>query len=76
MNQCRVCKRERGNFKLIKYASRHYAHADCLIRRHGIGILHTLPLHILKYEFPVAALPRENIEALKSVIADRTGGQQ
>ncbi len=73
MNQCRVCKQEHGNFKLIKYASRHYAHADCLITRHGIGILRTLPLHVLKYQFPVVALSRENLEALKSIITERSG---
>lgn len=73
MNQCRICKREKGNFKLIKYASRHYAHADCLVGRHGVEIFRTLPLHVLKHQFPVMALSRENLEALKSIIAERSG---
>lgn len=37
MNTCRFCKKDEdeGNFPLIKYGVRHYAHADCGLKAKG-----------------------------------------
>ena len=40
--ECRFCKDNASKFKLIKYAVRHYAHADCGLRHKGAGFFDLL----------------------------------
>jgi hypothetical protein len=52
MNICRVCKGWDRQESMVKYATRHTAHGDCLIRRWGWEILDKLtPYQLMKLPF-------------------------
>lgn len=51
-NSCRLCRRPDGN--KFRYGSRHYAHAECGLKRWGAGFFGKLHLWQLN-EFPVFA---------------------
>lgn len=44
LNICRFCKKygDEGNYKLVKYGVRHYAHADCGLKAKGVAFFDSL----------------------------------
>lgn len=57
LNTCRLCRRtsyDRHRYPLIKYGPRHYAHADCGLRKWGKDFFVKLPRHELE-AFPALA---------------------
>jgi len=52
---CRMCKELVEEDRLFKYGERHYAHAKCLLSKHGRAGLEKLPTHTIR-QFPVSVL--------------------
>ncbi|WP_411887390.1 hypothetical protein [Hydrocarboniphaga effusa] len=59
-NTCRVCKEselEKGHYPLVKYSVRHYAHADCALKKWGAAFFDRLT-HYQLTRFPALAASR------------------
>jgi len=52
MATCRVCGKTHNNVKMIKYSTRHYAHADCALEKWGGEFFTRLTKHQIG-NFPV-----------------------
>ena len=55
MSTCRFCGEWGFQDDLVKYGTRHYAHANCYLAKRGLEGLETLSLHQLE-TFPVLML--------------------
>jgi len=69
MNTCRFCDGSKGKRAIVKYGTRHYAHADCLLSAKGPEIFNKMNKQQLG-EFPVFAAKdfhcRKELEAAYS----------
>jgi hypothetical protein len=52
MAACRVCGESHNNVRMIKYSTRHYAHADCALKKYGAEFFNRLNHHQLG-NFPI-----------------------
>ena len=58
MATCRVCGKseyEQHRFKLVKYSTRHYAHADCALEKWGAAFFDRLTPWQVAHQFPYMA---------------------
>ena len=67
MAQCRFCTMWDPKVPLIKYGVRHYAHAECFLRRKGIAGLKGLSLYQLE-TFPIMTVLKVGIAPILSAI--------
>jgi hypothetical protein len=77
MNTCRLCKQSAlylptGEGPMIKYGTRHYAHAGCALKRWGEAFFARLGSHQLS-QFPYLIARRHGLDrALAERIKDQT----
>ena len=60
MADCRFCNVFDPKIPLIKYGVRHYAHAECFLKRKGLDGLRKLPLFQLE-SFPIMTVLKVGI---------------
>lgn len=77
-NTCRLCNQSDASTNLVKYGTRHYAHARCALTRWGAAFFGRLSLFALE-QFPAIAAAEAGVyEDLKRAIATervRLGGK-
>ena len=72
MSTCRFCKKDEdeGNYPLVKYGVRHYAHADCGLKAQGARFFDNLTDWQCT-QFPYLAAKKAGLETVLKGICDR-----